>query len=264
MIKKFFVSVTILGVLLTLSSCRSAEKTTSSISIDGEWTIVEINGANLSSDTNKPFIGIDTAKKRMFGNSGCNRMMGQLSFEPNAKKISFSSVATTRMACMNMIIEENILNTLKFVQFYRVENRETLLLCNGNKRPIVVLEKKQSLESILSSLSGKWMIKTLENNPISVTDQESPFLSFDTAESRIHGNLGCNIVNGSFSVDPEKIDRIHFSKMISTMRACPDMDLEQKLLKAVESVSSFKIQPKGLLNLYDEENNLLVTLEKED
>ena len=49
-----------------------------------------------------PFIGFDTNTGKVFGNSGCNRMMG--SFDVNAKPgtIDLGAMASTRMACPDM------------------------------------------------------------------------------------------------------------------------------------------------------------------
>ena len=57
-------------------SCGSGKNMLSVSSLDGEWNITEVDGQKISTER-MPFIGFDVAQKRIYGNSGCNRMMGR-------------------------------------------------------------------------------------------------------------------------------------------------------------------------------------------
>ena len=95
--KKVLVSLCMAGALVALSSCRSSKDAATLSSISGEWNIIEINGAAVVPAPNQefPFIGFDTTTGKVFGNSGCNRMMG--SFDVNAKPgtIDLGAMAST-------------------------------------------------------------------------------------------------------------------------------------------------------------------------
>ena len=67
-----------------------------------------------------PFIGFDTKTGKVYGNSGCNRMMG--SFDVNAKPgtIDLGALGSTRMACPDMTVEKNVLSALGQVKKYKV------------------------------------------------------------------------------------------------------------------------------------------------
>ena len=68
-----------------LSSCASTKNAATLSSLSGEWNIIEINGGGLYRlrIRNFLFIGFDTKTGQVYGNSGCNRLMG--SFDVNAK-----------------------------------------------------------------------------------------------------------------------------------------------------------------------------------
>ena len=78
----------------------------------------------------------------------------------------------------------------------------------------------------------------------------------------MHGNAGCNIINGSFDVDDANPAAISFQRVISTMMACPDMEVEGRVLKALNSVQSFGKLAGGGMGFYDTDNNLVMVLVK--
>lgn len=83
--KKVFVSLCMAATLMGLSSCASTKNAATLSSLSGEWNIIEINGSAVVPAPNQefPFIGFDTKTGKVYGNSGCNRLMG--SFDVNAK-----------------------------------------------------------------------------------------------------------------------------------------------------------------------------------
>ena len=92
--------------------------------------------------------------------------------------------------------------------------------------------------------------------------EKQPFIEFNIAEKRLHGNAGCNLINGAFQVDDENPSAISFPQVISTMMACPDMEVEGRVLKALNSVQSFGKLAGGGIGLYDADNNLVMVLVK--
>jgi len=66
--------------------------------LEGEWDIVKVYGDTLSTDLEvRPGVKFDIADGRISGNSGCNRITGELrSDETVENSISFHGVAATR------------------------------------------------------------------------------------------------------------------------------------------------------------------------
>ena len=181
--KKVIVSLCMAGALIALSSCRSSKDAATLSSIDGEWNIIEINGAAVVPAPNQefPFIGFDTNTGKVFGNSGCNRMMG--SFDVNAKPgtIDLGAMASTRMACPDMTLEQNVLSALGQVKKYKKLGKENIALCGSSNRPIIVLQKKASTVK-LSDLSGKWIISEAGGQSIPEGMEKQPFIEFNLSE----------------------------------------------------------------------------------
>ena len=236
--KKVFVSICIAGAALAMSSCRSVEKAISLSSINGEWNIIEVNGSKITpgESTPLPFIAFDTATGRVSGNSGCNRMMG--SFDVNAKpgSLELTGMASTRMMCPDMTTENNVLNAFAQVKGYKKAGKDKVFLCNSSNRPVVVLQKKEA-DVKLSVLNGEW-------------------------KKTIHGNAGCNLINGGFETSTSNAKSISFPGVASTMMACPDMETEGKVLKAINEVKSFDVLSGGGIGLYDANGALVIVLEK--
>ena len=87
-------------------------------------------------------------------------------------------------------------------------------------------------------------------------------MEINVSEKRLHGNAGCNIINGGFEVDGNNATAISFPQVISTMMACPDMEVEGRILKALNSVQSFGQLAGGGIGFYDADNNLVLVLVK--
>ncbi|MDD4514876.1 META domain-containing protein [Massilibacteroides sp.] len=118
-----------------------------------------------------------------------------------------------------------------------------------------------SKKDVSSLISGRWNI--LEVAGEKITGDKLPFIEFDTAEKRLHGNAGCNNFNAGYQVDPAKISSFKISQAVSTMMACPDMETEGKVLKALDKVASVKKAASATgLQLLDNNGAVLFLLEK--
>lgn len=100
--KVIFKMTAVCASALILASCGGSKNMLTLSSLNGEWNITEVDGQKIT-DKKMPFIGFDVAQKRIYGNSGCNRMMGTFeadSLTPGA--LSFGPIGSTRMACPDM------------------------------------------------------------------------------------------------------------------------------------------------------------------
>lgn len=130
------------------SGCKSTAKITATLAdLNGEWNVVELNGKNLNPEETKQFLGIETSTERLFGNAGCNRIMGKVEYNAAQKNIiRFLNVASTRMACPDMSGETELLKALSDVARFEVEGDskpiKKIVLYGMNGSKVMVLEKK--------------------------------------------------------------------------------------------------------------------------
>lgn len=141
--------ILVLASMLILFGCRSQYKAITDINeLEGEWNVIELEGKSLQSENPLPFLSFDLNGKRLSGNAGCNRIIGSLDIdETNREMISFPQVGSTRMACPDMTVEDNLLKLLNSVKYFESMSKTKpvtrISLCDEAKAPIIVLEKKK-------------------------------------------------------------------------------------------------------------------------
>jgi len=263
MMKKVFVSLCAICVVFALSSCRSAKEVITPGALNGEWNIIEINGSAVVPGVGKdyPFIGFDATTGQVYGNSGCNRMMGSFDRSSKPGQIDLGSIAGTRMMCPDMTMEQNVLNAQKSLKGYRKVNSNKIALTNANRRPVIVLEPRTAV-SMIEALEGEWKITEIKGEALPSDLDKEPFISFDLKSKRIHGNAGCNMINSSIITEDDKPHSLSFPAVAATMMACPNMDIERKVLDALNSVKSFDIFVDKSVGLYSENGSQLLVLKK--
>lgn len=140
--------ILVLASIVILSGCRSQYMAITDINeLEGEWNVIELEGKSLSSDNPLPFLSFDLKEKRLSGNTGCNRIIGSLDIdESNSEMISFPQVGSTRVACPDMTVEDNLLKLLNSVKYFESKSKAKpvtrISLCDESKNPIMLLEKK--------------------------------------------------------------------------------------------------------------------------
>ena len=93
--------------------------------------------------------------------------------------------------------------------------------------------------------------------------EKQPFIAFDVKKKTIHGNAGCNLINGGFETSASNAKSISFPGVASTMMACPDMEIEDAILKAMGNVKGVKAgQSENEMLLVDADGNVLMVLSK--
>ncbi len=87
-----------------------------------------------------------------------------------------------------------------------------------------------------------WKLITLEGKKIVMAQNQEreAYFILKTDQNRVTGFAGCNTFTGTFTL--EKGWRIRFSHMASTMKACPDVDVnEGEFLKVFELTDNYTI-----------------------
>lgn len=264
--KRGVISLAIACVGFMMASCGTGKQAVSAAALEGEWSIVEIDGKVLATNEQLPTIGFDAKARRIYGNSGCNRMMGTyLTDSVTPGSLSFGPIAGTRMACPDMATEQRVLAALGKVKSFKKLSCGKgngasckVALCDDQGKPVAVIEKAQVN---ISALNGEWSITRINGEAVGKSEQE-PFIGFDVAEGRIYGCAGCNNMNGALKQDGKNPLSISFDPVATTMMACMDMETEGKVLKALNEVKSFNMLDNGEAGLYNVAGELIVTLAK--
>lgn len=255
--KKMLISAAAFAAVV-LSSCGTTGK---SVDISGEWNVVSVKGEQVEGN---PYIGFDLAEGRIYGNAGCNRIMGGVEVDSvNPGKIGFTGVGATRMMCPDMETEQKVLEALNEVAGYQASSAG-VELTDKDGNVLMSLEKKEAPAVSVNDINGKWNITKVEGAAVEVADK-TPFISFNVVENAVHGNGGCNIINGSFSQEEGNPSSLKFGQMISTMMAGPGMETERNVLSAMNKVASFVVNEDGTLSLMDvADNEVLLLVKSED
>lgn len=84
----------------------------------------------------------------------------------------------------------------------------------------------------LVEMNGRALLKNSE-------DGRDYFILLDNDENRINGFAGCNNFFGNYELTEG--NRVTFSKIASTMMACPDMNTEKELFQILETVDNYTL-----------------------
>lgn len=120
------------------------------------------------------------------------------------------------------------------------ENRLFKLDKNGDKIKDELADK-YILEKQENNLTNKyWKLVELLGKPVKTEEnQREIHFILRPEDQRIGGFAGCNNFNGSYEILPG--NRINFSKMATTMKACLDMTQENEFLKVMERVDNYNL-----------------------
>lgn len=252
--KKVFFSAAMAAALL--ASCGTANKT---VSLAGEWDIVSVKGEKVSAD-NDAFLGFDVKEGRLYGNAGCNNIMGTLSVDSLEGAVELSQVAATRMMCRDMKLEGMVLEALEKVAGYKAADAG-VELTDADGNVLFGLEKKKAADVSIADIDGEWFITGVEGKDVKVVEK-TPFIIINAADTTVHGTGGCNIFNGGFVQVKNKPASLRFKQLISTMMAGPGMEQESVILPALEKVRSFEVKTDSTVSLLDGEKNEVIVLKK--
>lgn len=148
----------------------------------------------------------------------------------------------------NTIVLDNILNAPN--KYFVKENSLVQLDLQGNfisgdLSDKYVLQKVTALP-IYKITDVTWRLVEIQGRTVSRLDKnKKPIqLRLNSKENRVNGFAGCNNFWGSFNL--QNGNRISFSKMASTLMACPDLQLETELYRVLEKVDNYTIKNNSL------------------
>lgn len=255
---KKFISYAAAGAAMMMAvSCATTKKMDVS-ELSGRWEITAVNGKPVASSAleSQPFLGFDVTEGKIFGNAGCNRITSGFSSAGGAGHITFDKVASTRMMCPDMTVEQNVLQALDKVVGYKSTGAGEVALTGENGSTLISL-KVIKPEIDAAGLGGTWLIRTLGGKELTPTPEASYTVTFDAANRTFSCSTGCNTLGGSFSAD---YSDFRFDLSTSTMMMCPDTSVEDTLKELLPSVTRYGRISGGGIGFYSDSDTLVMTL----
>lgn len=202
----------------------------------GSWSVISINGEDVKvNGENHPqltFEAIPDAKTAILviGFNGCNYLNGSWIVKDKTLKPNGEFISSLR-ACHDAPYEYAFNQALNQVASYSVVDDNSIALNSETGRTLMTLRKRN-----LSFLNGAWQVTTIKGTPVPASTAIKVVIDVD--ECKIHGNAGCNILNGTVVVNLDKGDGIEFKDLATTRMTCPDIATEQSFLVALEEVAT--------------------------
>lgn len=219
---------------------KTPEQTVAAIDrvLYGEWTIANVGGMEVTGEE-RPYLIFDTTavnpfEMKLYVNDGCNYLNGRVAVTPKGDIRPVNDFLSTMRYCADAKYELGIgtaLNSMAHFKIEKISNDYILYLKNASDSTTMTMRK-----SDLTFLNGAWRVSVLDGKNIPA-DAEMQMV-IDLPELKVHGNTGCNILNGSIFVDPAKQNSLQFSNLATTRMACPGMEREQKFLVVLEQVET--------------------------
>ena len=226
--------------------------------LGGQWSIIMVGGTTIDRDEDMPYITFEPTTASFYANNGCNTLNG--GYSVNTKdEITFYNVLSTLRYCadvqydnmINTIVADNVSAKIRlsevgqesFVDFLGEGGKTIMRLRRGN----------------LEFLNGQWIIESIAGLP----KMEVPAdVFFDLAELKLHGNTGCNFVNGDIYLDHRRSNAVDFSNMGTTRMACPYTSQETAMLVALEQTATAISDGNDKVMLLDADGKELMTLKR--
>lgn len=205
-------------------------------SLTGDWAIENVLGKKAVGET-APFIKFVSGENRIYGNNGCNVINGQYTADSEAKTITFGHLATTMMMCgesniTDVEIGEALALTVKYTVEQDSDDESILRFYDAGGKEVMQLMHRD-----FHFLDGTWAVSAIDGEPVNI---EGMKLALDVDEGKLHGNTGCNIINGSLETDMDAANSISFSRIGMTRMACPDSGWETRMMVALEEAVTAK------------------------
>lgn len=225
--------------------------------IKGDWAIDSVFGQGAVGQK-APYIKFSLDEGKIYGNNGCNTINGQYVYNPADSTLSFHNIAITMMLCHEEGITDYLvnkaLNDARTYELKDVEEGYLMYIYNEQGKKIMQLNHQN-----LDFLNGTWRVIEIDGEPIDIAKMK---LVFDIDEHKVHGNTGCNVLNGSLETDMDVPNTFSFESMAVTMMMCPEMKYQTAMLVALEDACRAKPINKNRVQLLDDSGSAVMTLER--
>jgi heat shock protein HslJ len=243
------------------SGSSSKSKTLTQVTVDndqtlaGRWYISTVGSHRLAgfADSEWPYLQFEPTESRFYGCNGCNVLNGQYTSSAEGS-LTFGDVASTLRMCPTDTLEFPISRALAATRSYNVSGGTDveLTLLNEKNHSVMTLSKVD-----VSFLNGGWQVVAINGEACNNRDVR---LVIDISEGHLHGNTGCNILNGSVTCNPTASRSVQFTALSTTRMACPEGVSESDLLIALEEVAVARPTLNNAVQLLDESGAEVIRL----
>lgn len=231
--------------------------------LNGKWAVLTIDSVAVNAENSSPYIELEATNKnsvKCYAYDGCNYINGEYKLVGNFGLIQAAEFISTLKSCDDSDYEARMANAINSISAYSIigdGSEQKLCLKNSAGAVVMTLCKNEN-----ESFNGAWIVTSINGNSVDGNDMNLK-LVFDIANKSIHGNVGCNTMNGTIVLKQEAPNKISFSNMITTRMACPDMSTELSLLSALESVAEVSFDDSNLFaTLVNDAGTPVVTLRR--
>lgn len=228
--------------------------------IEGEWKLYAVKGKKVDGE-DRPSIIFNLSDHRLYGNNGCNVINGDFKVG-NGNSLVISNMISSMALCEDAPYETIINQGLDKVRYFGVsrQGHEYYLELSDASHRNIFTWRKHNMEFI----NGYWSVVEAEGEKWP-EDSDSKMV-IDIQEQSIHGNTGCNLLNGELLIDPDKSYSIQFENIATTRKMCtPDeMKREMAFLVALEKVEFARKGKNNTIIMTDKENKPVLVLKRLD
>lgn len=225
--------------------------------VKGDWAIETVNGKPVVGEK-APFLKFVPSEGRMYGNNGCNVINAEYKYDAEERTIRFSYLSSTMILCHTPGLTDTEINiALDATRYYSWELNDDnyyLTFYNESREPVMTL-----MHQNFQFLNGTWSVKEISGEAVNIPKMK---LVIDVEEGKLHGNTGCNVINGSLETNMESANSISFQGIAKTLALCPDVDYETQLLVALEEAMRAKPLKGGKVELLDSQDKTVLVLER--
>ncbi|WP_264538348.1 META domain-containing protein [Flavobacterium sp. N1736] len=229
-------------LLLLLTGCKSTTGKTSDTQTTSEYGTQEDEMKYFFTSTgNEPFWGLKMGSENIVFTS----------LIPGKEKLVFPSVEAVKAmdANVKMYKVSNETSTAA-ITIQQLECQNSMSGAISPYKVSVEIKNNSELEAKKLSGCGKyntdyrlhdiWVLEELNGFKVFVTDfqRELPRIEINSAENKFMGYGGCNAISGTIFYEK---DLLRFSKVISTLMACPPGNKEGEFTKALQSTTTYSI-----------------------
>lgn len=220
------------GAVTETESTVADDEATSLKPLEGEWSITEVLGQEVVvNGENHPKLTLTPKGEGMLeviGYNGCNYLNGVWNIRGN-RIIPAGEMISSLRACPDAPYEFSVNQALGQAAGYTVADDSNITLNSASGNDVMKLRKRG-----LAFLNGAWKVTSIDGEPITA----NIYIVLDIDEHKVHGNAGCNLLNGEIVVNLDKGDGIEFRNLVTTRMSCPDLATERQFLVAMENVAT--------------------------
>ena len=216
------------------SVAQQREENINTDNLEGVWSIVEVNGTKVTvNGENHPQITLTPAESqiavlKVIVFNGCNYLNGMWNIKGNVITPAGEFISTL-MACNDAPYESEVNKAINNAASYKLTDKSDMEILSSDGRTVMKLHKQN-----LAFLNGAWKVTAIDGKPITAAVK----IVIDVDEKRVHGNAGCNLLNGEIIVNLDKGNGIEFKNLATSRMTCPDIATEQAFLLALENVDT--------------------------